>query len=221
MKPLFAALIIAFCLTGLNAQNEAAPAQEKDIVYKDWVFKNVATGRDMNLRKFTFDKKLVMVVYFAPWCPNWKHDAPVVNRLYEKYKKAGFDVIGVSEYDTTDAAKANLASYNVAFPIVSESELRTDKQKTSHYEYRRSTGDTRSWGSPWYIFLESTKLEKEGLVLTKRTTVVNGELIEAEIDKMIAEKLGIASKATAELEKSGKIEICEPDEKTILLEIKP
>jgi hypothetical protein len=45
----------------------------------------VQTGAETNLRKFTAGKKLVMVVYFAPWCPNWKHDAKFVESMYEKY----------------------------------------------------------------------------------------------------------------------------------------
>ena len=43
-----------------------------------------------------------MVVYFAPWCGNWRHEAPVAARLYEKYKDQGFEVIGVSEYGSRD-----------------------------------------------------------------------------------------------------------------------
>jgi thiol-disulfide isomerase/thioredoxin len=50
-------------------------------------------------------KKLVMVVYFAPWCPNWKNEGPVAAKLYEKYKDQGFQVIGVSEYGSRDDVK--------------------------------------------------------------------------------------------------------------------
>src|SRR6185295_13210668 len=76
------------------------------------------------------------------------------------------------------------------FPVVVESESREKKQETTHYKYRQLTGDTRNWGSPWNIFLEPSKVNATGDVLTEKAWVVNGELIEDEVDKFIASKVG-------------------------------
>src|SRR2546423_14003005 len=114
-------------------QNEQSPLVEKEISYKDWTYKNVQTGQDVNLRNFTKDKKLAMVVYFAPWCPNWKHDAPMLESLYEKYKDAGLGIIAVGEYDPVASMKTNLDALKITFPAVYESENRTEKQNTLHY----------------------------------------------------------------------------------------
>jgi len=191
MKILFALIILSLSFAVVSAQNEQAPIVEKDFTYKDWVYKNVITGTDMNLRKFTNGKKLVMVVYFAPWCPNWKHDAAFVQGLYEKYKGNGFDVIGVGEYDPVSAMKTHLDAFKITFPAVYESVLRTDKDKTLHYEYRKAVGDTRKWGSPWYVFLEPEKLEKDSLILSKKASFVNGELIKDQAENFIRAKLGL------------------------------
>jgi thiol-disulfide isomerase/thioredoxin len=221
MKLTFAAILILSNFIFSFAQNEQSPIVEKDIAYKDWVYKNVQTGSDMNLRKFAFGKKLVMVVYFAPWCGNWKHDLPFVKSLYDKYKGNGFDVIAVGEYDPVDSMKSHIDQYKLPFPVVWESDQRTAKQTTSHYEYRRSAGDTRNWGSPWYVFLEVGKLEPNGLVLTKRTPVVNGELIRPEAEKFIREKLGLAAGAvTAKLSSVEATEVCDPAKPTTAL-VKP
>ncbi len=193
MKFLFALTLILSSLAFAFGQggNEQSPVVEKEIAYKDWVYKNVQTGTDVNLRKFTAGKKLVMVVYFAPWCPNWKHDVAFVQSMYDKYKTDGFDVIGVGEYDPVDSMKAHIAQYKVSFPVVWESDLRTAKQTTAHYEYRRFVGDARNWGSPWYIFLEVDRLEPNGLVMTKKASIVNGELIKEDAEKFIRQKLGL------------------------------
>ena len=96
----------------------------------------------------------------------------------------------------------------VTFPVVYESESRTDKQNTKHYDYRRSTGDTRNWGSPWYIFLEPAKFEKKGDTLVKKTHVINGEMIEIEGEKFIREKLGLpAVEPKAKSAANDKIEV--------------
>ena len=70
--------------------------------YKNWTLPNVITEKPEDLRKLMAGKKLVMIVYFAPWCGNWKYEAPIAAKLYEKYKAQGFQVIGVSEYASRD-----------------------------------------------------------------------------------------------------------------------
>ena len=222
MKFIFALVFIFSSLIFAHAQggNEQSPIVDKDMVYKDWVYKNVQTGSDMNLRKFTFGKKLVMVVYFAPWCPNWKHDLQFVQSMYDKYKINGFDVIAVGEYDPVDSMKAHIGQYKLTFPIVWESDARAAKQTTSHYSYRRSAGDARNWGSPWYIFLDVNKLEPAGLDMTKKAAIVNGELIQPEAEKFIREKLGLRPEGAVGSAKAGEIEACEPDKKNATL-VKP
>ncbi len=214
MKTILALVIVLFSFAFASAQNEQSPLQEKEIKYKDWTYKAVNDDKNINLRNFANDKKLVLVVYFAPWCPNWKHEAPFAEKLYEKYKAKGLDVIGVGEYDTVDAMKINLNDKKITFPVVYESESKDAKQKTLHYDYRKTTGDTRNWGSPWNIFLEPANLKKKGDVLTEKTFVVNGELIEADVEKFVREKLGlpaeeIKNNATA----SKTVEACETEKK--------
>jgi hypothetical protein len=220
MKPLFALILVLASLVFASAQNEQAPIVEKEIVYKDWVYKNVLTGNDMNLRKFTFGKKLVMVVYFAPWCGNWKHDLPFVQSMYDKYKASGFDVIAVGEYDPVDSMKNHIGQYKLTFPVVWESDARSASQTTTHYKYRRLVGDTRNWGSPWYIFLDVSKLEPGGMIMTKKTSLVNGELIRPEAEKFIREKLGLRPEGAVGLSKAAEIEVCEPEKKSTAL-VKP
>lgn len=220
MKSIFAIIISLLCLTFVFGQNEQSPIVEKEINYKDWTYKNVRTSEDINLRKFAKGKKLVMVVYFAPWCGNWKHDAPMLQRLYDKYQSKGLGIIAVGEYDPIAAMKTNLDALKITFPAVYESENRSEKQKTLHYEYRKSTGDTRGWGSPWYIFLTPSVMEKKGDILTKKTFIINGELIEAEGEAFIRKQLGLPAEAKATVADIGKIEVCEP-EKPIDLRIPP
>jgi thiol-disulfide isomerase/thioredoxin len=205
---LFAVLLFSFIVS--NAQHEYAPLQEKDIKYKDWTYKQVRDGKELSLSQAAKGKKLVMVVYFAPWCPNWKLQAPVAEKLYEKYKASGFEIIGVGEYDTVDAMKASLDAFKITFPVVYESDSRDAKQKTPHYEYRKATGDTRNWGSPWSIFLVPGQLRK-GEFLTEKTFIVNGELIEADTEAFIREKLGLPKEEKkAETTANKTPEVCDP-----------
>jgi thiol-disulfide isomerase/thioredoxin len=198
MKKLLIVLaILAFAISPsvarAQAGHEYSPLTEQTVNYKNWSLPNLTTDKQEDLRQLVAGKKLVMVVYFAPWCGNWKNEAPIAAKLYEKYKAQGFQVVGVSEYATRDDVKNYFGQAGPPYPIVTESESREDKQKTPHYQYRQLTGDKRNWGSPWNIFLEPAKLSANGDVLTEKAWVVNGELIEDEVDKFIASKVGAAT----------------------------
>jgi thiol-disulfide isomerase/thioredoxin len=195
-------LIAIFCLLtfgsiAVQAQHEYAPLEEKTVNYKNWTLKSLQDDKPVDLRTLMQSKKLVMVVYFAPWCPNWRNEAPIAEALYEKYKDRGFQVIGVSEYATRDDVRNYFGPSGPPYPIVSESESREDREKTPHFGYRQGTGDTRKWGSPWNIFLEPAMVAKSGDLLTEKAWVVNGELIEADVDKFIGEHLQAAGKTAA------------------------
>jgi thiol-disulfide isomerase/thioredoxin len=197
MKKLLIALaVLAFVMSPAVARaqsHEFSPLTEQTVNYKNWTLPNLTSDQQEDLRKVVAGKKLVMVVYFAPWCGNWRNEAPIALKLYEKYKAQGFQVIGVSEYAVRDDVKNFFGKDGPPYPVFTESESREDKQKTAHYQYRQLTGDKRNWGSPWNIFLEPAKLAASGDVLTEKAFVVNGELIEDEVDKFIASKVGSAT----------------------------
>ena len=192
MKKLLLALVILISApVAMLAQgsHEYSPLFEKTVNYKNWTLNDLATNKPVSLRTLMQGKKLVMVLYFAPWCPNWRNEAPVAARLYEKYKAQGFEIIGVGEYGTRDEVKNYFGPNGAPYPVVMESESKEDREKTSLFAYRQLTGDTRKWGSPWNIFLDPTKCNQDGDVLTEKAWVVNGELVEADVDKFIHDRL--------------------------------
>jgi thiol-disulfide isomerase/thioredoxin len=205
---IFLILTAIFATALAQGNHEYAPIVEKTVNYKDWTLNDLYTNKPVNLRSLMNGKKLVMVLYFAPWCPNWRNEAPVAARLYEKYKNQGFQIVGVSEFAPAADSRAyfmngigngtsngggapgNGAPGNGApYPVVVGSESRDDREKTPLYAYRQLTGDKRRWGSPWNIFLDPAKCNSTGDVLTEKAFVVNGELIEAEADKFIQDRL--------------------------------
>ena len=200
MKNLLMLSILALVTSPAFAQSshEYSPLVETTVNYKNWTLPNLKTDQPEDLRKLMAGKKLVMIVYFAPWCGNWRNEAPLAAKLYDKYKGQGFQVIGVSEYASRDDVRNYFGEAGPPYPVVTESESKQDKQTTPHYGYRQLTGDKRNWGSPWNIFLEPDKVNAKGDVLAEKAWVVNGELIEDEVDKFIASKVGAPSVAAIE-----------------------
>lgn len=194
MKQFFAALLIlCFAVTSFAkfGGDETAHLEQKEFEYKDWTLKNLRDDSNVNLRSLAKNKKLVLVVYFAAWCPNWHREMPLVKKLSEKYKDKGFEVVAVSEYASLEETKKHVEANNLNFTIAVESEKYEDREKTTHYKYRQAVGDQRKWGSPWNLFLETKELNKKGDVLGNKFSLVTGEMIESEVEAFIREKLGL------------------------------
>lgn len=189
------ALLLNMTLTATAQEShEYAPIQERTINYRDWTFNSLTDNRTpVNLRRWMQGKRLVLIVYYAAWCGNWRLEAPVVARLYDRYKDRGFDVVAVSNYASCDDSRAFFTTSGGAAPytVVVESEAREARDQTMHYTYRQATGDTRRWGSPYNVFLEPARTNPTGDILAERAFVANGELIEEEADRFIRERLGI------------------------------
>src|ERR1044071_3387068 len=122
-------LVLAFATSPAQDGHEYAPLQEKTVNYKNWTLGDLATNKPVSLRSLMQGKKLVMVLYFAPWCPNWRNEAPVAANLYQKYKSQGFEIIGISEYGSRDDVKNYFGPNGAPYPVVSESESREDRDK--------------------------------------------------------------------------------------------
>lgn len=199
MKKILVLAVILFSFTAIYTQtpHQYESAKEYQIDYKNWTYKSISDEKSVNLREFTKNKKLVLVVYFAAWCGNWNYQAPFAQKLYEKYKADGFEVIGVSEYASVEDTKKNLLDHKITFQVVTESDSRTAKQNTLHYNYRKATGDNRSWGTPWNLFIESGNIINEGDLIIKKANIVDGELIEDKIETLIRQKLGLPAEEIA------------------------
>ena len=98
-------ILISAASAAFAQSHEYSPLVEKTVNYKGWTLNNLANNKPTDLRSLMTGKKLVMVLYFAPWCPNWRNEAPVAASLYDKYKSQGFEIIGVSEYGLRDDVK--------------------------------------------------------------------------------------------------------------------
>jgi len=215
MKFFFLVILTLAFVFPVFAQNEQAPIVEKEIKYQNWKYPTVRDiSKELDLRELSKGKKLVVVVYFAPWCPNWRYDAPKLEAFYKKYQDQGLQIVGVGEYDPVDRMKANIDSLGITFPVVFESVSRAQRGATKHSDYRKETGDKRYTGSPWYILLDPAKYSDDGDTLVKKADVINGEMIMTEGEAYIRKALGLPAANTAAIgtagEKAASIEACDP-----------
>ena len=83
-----------------------------------------------NLRLKEQRGQVVMMNFWATWCGPCRQEMPHMNRLYEKYRSAGFLLLGVNVDDDPNNVAAVAAKLGVKFPVL----LDTDKRVSKLYD---------------------------------------------------------------------------------------
>jgi peroxiredoxin len=120
-----ARLILAAALA--VAANTAAPAIAPLATAPDFT---LHTMNGPNLRLAEQRGRVVMVNFWATWCGPCREEMPQLNRLYQKYKGAGFVLLGVNVDDDTRKAADVAGKLGVTFPVL----LDTDKTVSKLYD---------------------------------------------------------------------------------------
>jgi peroxiredoxin len=94
--------------TGGCAAN--APAANLNFTLKDM------SGKDVKLAELK--GKVVLLNFWATWCPPCKLEIPWFVEFQEKYKSRGFQVVGVSVDDPPSALPPFAQQYKVNYPLL-------------------------------------------------------------------------------------------------------
>ena len=83
-----------------------------------------------NLKLSEYRGQVVMVNFWATWCAPCRQEMPELNRLYEKYQRVGFVLLGVNIDDNPKAAQELGKQLGVRFPVLFDSA----KQVSGRYD---------------------------------------------------------------------------------------
>lgn len=126
----FKLLLIALCLLFFTSEGFAQPPSpfsvDKLIGQKapDFRLKDI-NGKEVSLS--SFKGKVVLLNFWATWCPPCKAEMPSMNKLYEKLKSRGFVVIAVSTDKRPDEPKDFIANNPVGFPVLLDNDLKVSR----------------------------------------------------------------------------------------------
>lgn len=167
--------------------HEYAPLREVKVTLPELRLRRLDSEEELQLSRFARGKRLVVLAFFAPWCPNWGYQAPGLAALQRRYEKQGLAVLAVSEYASLNDTRAFFREGPPPYPVVVESLSRDDRERTQHFRLRQATGDTRKWGSPFLLFFAPGSGRDP---LRGAAWAVNGELIEHEVAAFLGQRLG-------------------------------
>ena len=194
---LFLLTFLLFAASASNAQkalkdeidHKLVTFQKNLLTYRNFTLPTAVEGKPINLRAYTKGKKLVLVTYFAAWCENSNHDYETIQHLLKKFGDQGLGVVGVCNYSEAKEVKEFIAKHQPLYPIGIESSDDKQREKTTHYNYRKLCGDDRKWGTPFTLLIEGKNIQADGEIFATEVMAANGELDKKETEKLIKQLL--------------------------------
>ena len=99
----------------LVAAQNAAGLPAAGAVAPDFASKS-ASGRNVRLSELR--GQVVLVNFWASWCGPCRQELPLLNKIYEQYRAAGFTLLAVNLDDNRKDADAMLKRLDLRFPTL-------------------------------------------------------------------------------------------------------
>ena len=75
-----------------------------------------ASGENLRLSEYRGD--VVMINFWATWCGPCRQEMPLLNELYSRYERVGFNLLGVNIDDDSRRAMEMIDELGVSFPVL-------------------------------------------------------------------------------------------------------
>lgn len=75
-----------------------------------------STGENMRLSEYRGD--VVMINFWATWCGPCRQEMPLLDQLYSRYERVGFNLLGVNIDDDSSRAMDMISELGVSFPVL-------------------------------------------------------------------------------------------------------
>ncbi len=117
-----------------------------------------------------WDGKVLLINFWATWCPPCRKEMPAFVEMHEKYRQQGFEIVGIA----LDDAQAVI-----------------DFTDAMGVEYALLIGDddavnvARQFGNRYGVLPYSVLLDREGKVRFIRPGELSGEVLESELRKLL------------------------------------
>lgn len=76
--------------------------------------------KEVKLSDYAGKGKVVLVDFWASWCPPCRRDMPHMVEVYKQYKNKGFEIVGISLDRTGDAWRKGINDLGITWPQMSD-----------------------------------------------------------------------------------------------------
>lgn len=120
--PLRIAALMLMTWFGSSAVQAAKPAVGK--IAPEFTLKS-DSGKNLKLNDYR--GQVVLINFWATWCSPCRQEIPHLNRLHERYHKAGFALLGINIDDQPRVAREMMQKLSVAFPVLFDTDKRVSR----------------------------------------------------------------------------------------------
>ncbi len=107
-------VLIGLALTAIAATS-AASSNLTGQPAPDFALRS-STGENLRLSEYRGD--VVMINFWATWCGPCRQEMPLLDDLYNRYQRVGFNLLGVNIDDDSSRAMDMMAELGVNFPVL-------------------------------------------------------------------------------------------------------
>ena len=112
---LFFCVVAASTLASSGLAGQPAP---------DFALKS-ASGENLRLSEYRGD--VVMINFWATWCGPCRQEMPLLDELYSRYQRVGFNLLGVNIDDDSNRAMDMVRELGVSFPVLFDASKEVSK----------------------------------------------------------------------------------------------
>lgn len=156
-------------LPGIDAMEQLLATLEKVAIGKKFTDFPMADvkGKASKLSDYVGNGKVVLIDFWASWCPPCRRDMPFLVDLHKKYAAKGFDIVGVSLDSKQDAWEKGIKDLHITWAQLS---------------------DLKGWkneGAALYgvnSIPHTVLVDKDGTIVAKN---LHGEKLEAKVSELL------------------------------------
>ena len=111
-------------LFGVFAASSLASSELEGRPAPDFALKS-STGVNLRLSEYRGD--VVMINFWATWCGPCRQEMPLLEELYGRYQRVGFNLLGVNIDDDSGRAMRMAEELGVSFPVLFDARKEVSK----------------------------------------------------------------------------------------------
>ena len=111
-------------LFGVFAASSLASSDLEGRPAPDFALKS-STGDNLRLSEYRGD--VVMINFWATWCGPCRQEMPLLEELYGRYQRVGFNLLGVNIDDDSGRAMRMAEELGVSFPVLFDARKEVSK----------------------------------------------------------------------------------------------
>jgi peroxiredoxin len=107
--------LMAGLVFGIFAAASLASSGMEGQMAPDFVLKS-SSGENLRLSEYRGD--VVMINFWATWCGPCRQEMPLLDELYARYQRVGFNLLGVNIDDDSQRAMRMVDDLGIRFPVL-------------------------------------------------------------------------------------------------------